>query len=162
VVFCDAVYRIPNYSQQDATFLNWFIFTDVLYISGGSSTYHQEHIPVHNLQVLSTNTAASCYRERDGTNEYQKQYTEFTTTSFPAEYHIIWRYVPNCSSIYAQKEVRPSLLHWHSQKTKKAQQNSCRFLISSFKVNPKNVDKTSRSSFALLRKVCLSLLHMFV
>ena len=38
---------IPNYSQQDATFLDLFIFTDVLHVSGGSSTHHQEHITVH-------------------------------------------------------------------------------------------------------------------
>jgi hypothetical protein len=35
---------IPNYSQQDATFLDLFIFTDALHVSGGSSTHHQEHI----------------------------------------------------------------------------------------------------------------------
>ena len=59
---------IPNYSQQYATFLDLFIFTDALHISGGSSAHHLEHITVHNLQVLSTSTAASCYRGRNGTN----------------------------------------------------------------------------------------------
>jgi hypothetical protein len=38
---------IPNYSQQNSTFLDLFIFTDTLNISGGSSTHHQEHITVH-------------------------------------------------------------------------------------------------------------------
>jgi hypothetical protein len=38
---------IPNYSQQDATFLDLFIFTDALHVSGGSSAHHQEHITVH-------------------------------------------------------------------------------------------------------------------
>jgi hypothetical protein len=38
---------IPNYNQQDATFLDLFISTDALYVSGGSSTHHQEHITVH-------------------------------------------------------------------------------------------------------------------
>jgi len=38
---------IPNYSQQDATFLDLFIFTDAVHISGGSSAHHQEHITVH-------------------------------------------------------------------------------------------------------------------
>jgi len=36
--------RIPNYSQQDATFFYLFIFTDALHVSGGSSAHHQEHI----------------------------------------------------------------------------------------------------------------------
>jgi hypothetical protein len=36
---------ITNYSQVDATFLEiFFIFTDALYVSGGSSAHHQEHI----------------------------------------------------------------------------------------------------------------------
>ena len=38
---------ILNYSQQDATFLDLFISTDALHVSGGSSTHHQEHITVH-------------------------------------------------------------------------------------------------------------------
>jgi hypothetical protein len=38
---------IPNYSQQDATLLDLFIFTDALHVSGGSSTHHQEHITVY-------------------------------------------------------------------------------------------------------------------
>jgi hypothetical protein len=38
---------IPNYNQQDATFLSLFIFTDALHVSGGSSAHHQEHITVH-------------------------------------------------------------------------------------------------------------------
>jgi hypothetical protein len=34
---------IPNYSQQDATFLGFFIFTEALqHVSGGSSAHHQE------------------------------------------------------------------------------------------------------------------------
>ena len=33
----------PNYSQQDATFIDLFIFTDALHVSGGSSAHHQEH-----------------------------------------------------------------------------------------------------------------------
>jgi hypothetical protein len=38
---------IPNYRQQDATFLDLFIFTDALHVSDGSSAHHQEHITVH-------------------------------------------------------------------------------------------------------------------
>ena len=38
---------IPNYNQQDATFLDLFTFTDALHVSGGSSTHHQEHNTVH-------------------------------------------------------------------------------------------------------------------
>jgi len=33
----------PNYNQQDATFLDFFISTDAVYVSGGSSAHHQEH-----------------------------------------------------------------------------------------------------------------------
>jgi hypothetical protein len=38
---------ITNYSQQDATFLEFIYFTDALHVSGGSSAHHQEHITVH-------------------------------------------------------------------------------------------------------------------
>ena len=41
------VNRITNYNQQDATFLDLFIYTDALHVSGGSSAHHQEHITVH-------------------------------------------------------------------------------------------------------------------
>ena len=37
---------IPNYNQQDATFLDLFISTDALHVSGGSSAHHQEYITV--------------------------------------------------------------------------------------------------------------------
>jgi hypothetical protein len=43
---------IPNYNQQDATFLDLFIFTDALHVSGGSSAYHQEHITVHTASGI--------------------------------------------------------------------------------------------------------------
>jgi len=35
---------IRNYSQQDATFLDLFIFTEALHVLGGSCAHHQEHI----------------------------------------------------------------------------------------------------------------------
>jgi len=38
---------IPNYSERDGTFLDLFIFTDALHISGGSSAHHQEYTTVH-------------------------------------------------------------------------------------------------------------------
>ena len=38
---------IPNYRQEDATFLDLFISTDALHVSGGSTAHHQEHITVH-------------------------------------------------------------------------------------------------------------------
>ena len=38
---------IPNYDQQDTTFLDLFISTDSLSVSGGFSAHHQEHINVH-------------------------------------------------------------------------------------------------------------------
>jgi len=43
---------IPNYSQQDAMFLDLFIFTDALLASGGSSAHHQEHITVHTASGI--------------------------------------------------------------------------------------------------------------
>jgi len=42
------------------SFLDLFISTDALHVSGGSSAHHQEHKTVqYSRQVLSTNTAAS-------------------------------------------------------------------------------------------------------
>jgi len=38
---------IPNYSQQDSTFLDLFIFTNALHVSGGFFAHHQEHTTVH-------------------------------------------------------------------------------------------------------------------
>ena len=46
-------YIIPNYSQQDATFLDLFTFTDALHVSGGSSAHHQEHITVHTASGIT-------------------------------------------------------------------------------------------------------------
>jgi hypothetical protein len=43
---------IPNYSQQDATFLDLFIFTDAVHVLGGSSAHHQEHITVHTASGI--------------------------------------------------------------------------------------------------------------
>jgi hypothetical protein len=43
---------IPNYSQQDATFLDLVIFTGALHVSGGSSSHHQEHITVHTASGI--------------------------------------------------------------------------------------------------------------
>ena len=45
-------YIIPNYDQQDATFLDLFISTDALHVSGGSSAHHQEHITVHTASGI--------------------------------------------------------------------------------------------------------------
>jgi hypothetical protein len=49
-----SVYRniITNYTQQDATFLNFFIFTDALHVSGGSSAHHQEHITAYTASGI--------------------------------------------------------------------------------------------------------------
>ena len=46
------MYLNPNYKQQDATFLDLFISTDALHVSGGSSAHHQEHIPVHTASGI--------------------------------------------------------------------------------------------------------------
>jgi hypothetical protein len=43
---------VPNYIQQDATFLDLFIFTDALHVSGGSSAHHQEHLTVHTASGI--------------------------------------------------------------------------------------------------------------
>jgi hypothetical protein len=45
-------YIIPNYSQQDATFLDLFIFTEALHVSGGFSSHHQEHLTVHTASGI--------------------------------------------------------------------------------------------------------------
>jgi hypothetical protein len=55
---------VPNYSQQDATFLDLFIFTDALHVSGCSSAHHQEHITVNTASSIVNQYAASCYPER--------------------------------------------------------------------------------------------------
>jgi hypothetical protein len=43
---------IPNYSQQDVTFPDLFIFTDALHVSGSSPAHHQEHITVHTVSGI--------------------------------------------------------------------------------------------------------------
>jgi len=43
---------IPNYSQQDATFLDLFIVTDTPHVSGSSSAHNQEHITVHTASGI--------------------------------------------------------------------------------------------------------------
>ena len=43
---------ITNYTQQDATFLSLFIFTDAVHVSGGSSAHHQEHITVYTASGI--------------------------------------------------------------------------------------------------------------
>ena len=42
---------IPNYNQN-ATFLDLFISTDTLRVSGGSSAHHQEYITVHTASGI--------------------------------------------------------------------------------------------------------------
>jgi hypothetical protein len=43
---------IPHYSQQDAMFLDLFIFRDTVHVSGGSSAHHQEHITVRTASGI--------------------------------------------------------------------------------------------------------------
>jgi hypothetical protein len=43
---------IPNFSEQDATFLDLFIFTGVVHVSGGFSTCHQGHTTVHTASGI--------------------------------------------------------------------------------------------------------------
>jgi len=47
-----SINAVPNKSQQDAAFLDLFIFTDALHVSGGSSAHHQEHITVHTASGI--------------------------------------------------------------------------------------------------------------
>ena len=42
----------PNYSQQEATFLDLFIFTDALHVSDGFSAHHQELTTPHSASVI--------------------------------------------------------------------------------------------------------------
>jgi len=43
---------IPNYNQQDVTFLDLLFSTDALHVSGGSSAHNQEHITVHTASGI--------------------------------------------------------------------------------------------------------------
>jgi len=43
---------ISNYGQEDATFLDSFIFTNALHVSGRSSAHHQQHITVHTASGI--------------------------------------------------------------------------------------------------------------
>ena len=53
IFICPCITNIfPNYNQQDATFLDLFISTDTLRVSGGSSAHHQEHITVHTASGI--------------------------------------------------------------------------------------------------------------
>ena len=42
----------PSYNQQDATFLNLFISTDALRVSGGSSAHRQERKTIHTASGI--------------------------------------------------------------------------------------------------------------
>ena len=44
---------IPNYNEQDATFLALSISIDALHVSRGSSAHHQEHITVHTASSIA-------------------------------------------------------------------------------------------------------------
>jgi hypothetical protein len=43
---------IPNYNQKYPTFLELFIYTNALHVSGCSSAHHQEHITVHTASGI--------------------------------------------------------------------------------------------------------------
>ena len=60
IFICPCILNIiPNYNQQDATFLDLFISTDALYFPGGSSAYHQEHITAHAVPSHSRQQQAA-------------------------------------------------------------------------------------------------------
>ena len=42
----------PNYTEQDATFLDLFISRDAVHFSGGSSAHHKEHKTVHTASGI--------------------------------------------------------------------------------------------------------------
>ena len=44
--------NIPNYNHKYETFLDLFISTDALHVSGGSSAHHQEHKTVHTASGI--------------------------------------------------------------------------------------------------------------
>jgi len=53
IFICPCIVNIiPNYNQQDATFLELLISTHALHVSGGSSAHHQEHINVHTASGI--------------------------------------------------------------------------------------------------------------
>ena len=53
IFICPCIVNIiPNYNQQDTTFLDLFISADALHVSGGSSTHHQERISVHTASGI--------------------------------------------------------------------------------------------------------------
>jgi len=43
---------VLNYSQQDSRFLDLFISTNALHVSGGSSAHHREHMTVHTASGI--------------------------------------------------------------------------------------------------------------
>jgi hypothetical protein len=49
---CETKMSVPDYSQQDTTFLDLFILIDALHVSGGSSAHHQEPITVHTASGI--------------------------------------------------------------------------------------------------------------
>ena len=56
-VICPCLTNIfPNYNQQDATFLNLFISTTALHVSGGSSAHHQEEPPFRTVAEINKET----------------------------------------------------------------------------------------------------------
>ena len=64
---CPCIKNIfPSYNQQDATFLDSFISTDAVHVSGGSSAHHQEHITVHTAS--GTVNRYCCEHGWDGTH----------------------------------------------------------------------------------------------
>jgi len=40
------------HGQKNIKFIDLFIFTNAVHVSGGSYTHHQEHITVHTASVI--------------------------------------------------------------------------------------------------------------
>jgi len=43
---------IPNYGQQETTFLDLFVFINAVHVSGGFSAHHQGHTTVHTASGI--------------------------------------------------------------------------------------------------------------
>jgi hypothetical protein len=52
VVYKVATGQLQITDKKMQRFLNLFIFTDALHVSGGSSAHHQEHITVHTASGI--------------------------------------------------------------------------------------------------------------
>jgi len=67
----------PNYNQQDAAFLDLFVSTDVLHVSGGSFVHHREHKTLHTASCI---VSQYCYFHDSSKQQYWLTITETVCT----------------------------------------------------------------------------------